>query len=165
MELRFLGGADEVGGSCLLVKIGGHRLAIDCGIRLGSGRNDPLPELSQVHEFGGIEAVIVTHGHTDHVGALPVLCQSQRVPVITADATAQLMRILFGDGLNIMEMQTQWSGQVPLYSASPLAGFGGRFGVSIFRPTIVYSKGEGKKSLTAFFRDKSFVDHNWARCS
>jgi Cft2 family RNA processing exonuclease len=116
VKLTFLGGADEVGGTCKLVEMAGHRFVVDCGIRLGSGRSDPLPLLSLIEEAGGAEAIFITHGHADHIGAVPVFHQSYPVPVFTIDPTAQLMRIMFGDALNIMEMNTERDGRVPLYT-------------------------------------------------
>ncbi len=115
MKLLFLGGADEVGGSCMIVEIAGHRLLVDCGIRMGSNK-DKLPWLAKIQEVGGVEAIVVTHGHTDHIGALPVVYKDYPVPIITTDATGHLMKILFRDALKIMGMNRDEGGEIPLYS-------------------------------------------------
>ena len=51
MKLSFLGGANEVGASGLLVETGGRRVLVDCGIRLSAKSHwglgaDQLPDLS-----------------------------------------------------------------------------------------------------------------------
>ena len=93
MEITFLGGADEVGASCILLKMAGKTLLIDAGIRISprSSRgidNSQLPDLQPISAVGGPDFVLVTHAHTDHTGALPlILEQYQYVPVIATGAT------------------------------------------------------------------------------
>ena len=65
MEITFLGGADEVGASSILIEIAGRRLLIDAGIRPTPKARwglagDQLPDLSLI-ERGGLDAILVTH--------------------------------------------------------------------------------------------------------
>jgi metallo-beta-lactamase family protein len=60
--LHFIGGAGEVGGSCLLVESGEERFIVDCGS--GFGRKDPHPPTD-------CSFVIITHAHLDHCGMIP----------------------------------------------------------------------------------------------
>ena len=116
MKLTFLGGVDEVGASCILCEIAGHRILIDCGIRMHGRSADVLPLLERIYEAGGVEAVIVTHAHTDHIGALPALFQfHSSVPMYLTLATRNLMPILLKDALKIMELKAEEEGQIPLY--------------------------------------------------
>ena len=46
MQVVFLGGASQIGASCLAVETGGNWVVIDAGVRTGSGRGDPLPDLA-----------------------------------------------------------------------------------------------------------------------
>jgi len=71
MEIRFLGGAGEVGRSAILVN---DRLLLDYGMKPGNppqfpGDADP-------------DAVVVSHGHLDHVGAIPSLLSGDARPAI-----------------------------------------------------------------------------------
>ena len=72
MKLTFLGGANEVGASSTLIEIDGYRVLVDAGIRMNHehGNDSPLPDFNKV---GMPDAVLLTHAHTDHTGALPVL--------------------------------------------------------------------------------------------
>lgn len=73
MRIIPLGGAGEVGASCTILEIAGVRLLIDAGIRTStSGRKNPLPFLEYLRSHPP-DAVLVTHAHTDHTGALPLL--------------------------------------------------------------------------------------------
>ncbi len=65
--LHFIGGAGEVGGSCLLVDTGEERFIVDCGS--GFDRKDPEPP-------GDCSFAIVTHAHLDHCGRLPALFEA-----------------------------------------------------------------------------------------
>jgi putative mRNA 3-end processing factor len=78
VKLQFLGGAREVGRSALLVD---DSLLLDFGIKSG----DPLQY--PVGPFGGPgadapEAVVVTHGHLDHAGAVPALLSGDARPTV-----------------------------------------------------------------------------------
>lgn len=72
MRVIPLGGAREVGASSAILEIANTRLLIDAGIRVGSGsRKGAFPDFDEIP--GSVDAVIITHAHTDHTGALPLL--------------------------------------------------------------------------------------------
>ncbi len=121
MKLTFLGGADEVGASCTLVEIGGKTILIDAGIRISPRtnrgiRNDQLPDLYPISEAGGPDFILVTHAHTDHTGALPlVLEQYPDVPVMGTRPTIALTRILQVDAQHIMQSRHEQEGELPIF--------------------------------------------------
>ncbi len=117
MKLSFLGGADEVGASCTLVEMEGRRILVDAGIRMGAAPGSHLPNFSVLDEVGPPEEVLVTHAHTDHTGALPVLVPGlpANVPVRCTPPTRAITRVLLTDAVKIMEQRGEQDGELPLY--------------------------------------------------
>ena len=81
-----LGGLGEVGLNMLLVESEGAAIAIDCGVlfpdRPGLGIDLMLPDVTYLRERPGLlRGVVLTHGHEDHIGALPRLLAEFPVPV------------------------------------------------------------------------------------
>lgn len=115
MKLHFLGGADEVGASCTLIEIEGRRILVDAGIRMGAAQGSQLPNFSVLDDVGLPDEVLVTHAHTDHTGALPVLVNSlpAGVKVYCTPATQAITRVLLSDAVKLMAQDRD--GELPLY--------------------------------------------------
>jgi predicted metal-dependent RNase len=112
LELVFCGGAREVGASCYLVKLDGKNILLDCGIRHTASK-DSLPDFRLIQESGGLDAIVVSHAHTDHTGALPAISrQYPDAPVYMTHATKDLTRVLLYDSLKIMEKEME----IPVYA-------------------------------------------------
>ncbi|WP_332897785.1 MBL fold metallo-hydrolase [Haladaptatus sp. CMSO5] len=92
MKLRFLGGAREVGRSAILVN---DRLLLDYGMAPGNPPAYPVSDVSP-------EAVVVSHGHLDHIGALPTLLSgTERPPIHWTPPTRELALTLCRDTLKL----------------------------------------------------------------
>ena len=116
IRLHFLGGADSIGASATLVEIGEARLLVDCGIRLGASGGDALPDLDRVRQAGPCDAIVLTHAHLDHSGALPVIARNlPGVPIYCTPPTADLMRILLRNSAGLMRLREEGEGEIPLY--------------------------------------------------
>jgi predicted metal-dependent RNase len=112
MNLTFSGGAYEVGASCILLKIDNKNILMDCGIRQSSSK-DTLPDFRIIQENGGVDAIIISHAHMDHTGALPLI--SKEYPfakIYMNNMTKDLVRVLLYDSLKIMSSR---EAEVPLY--------------------------------------------------
>ncbi len=74
VRLTFLGGARQVGRSCLLLQTPSSKVLIDCGINVAASGKDKYPYFD-VPEFDiqTLDAIIITHAHLDHVALLPYL--------------------------------------------------------------------------------------------
>jgi putative mRNA 3-end processing factor len=92
MELQFLGGAGEVGRSAVLVD---GRLLLDYGMKTGTPPSYPVGSVDP-------EAVVVSHGHLDHAGAVPALLSGRdRPPVHWTPPTRELALTLARDTLKL----------------------------------------------------------------
>lgn len=120
MKLTFLGGADEVGASCTFIEIAGKKILVDVGIRISPKtsrgiQNDQLPDLQPITAAGGPDYILVTHAHTDHTGALPlVMEQYPYTPVLMTRPSEALVRVLQKDALKIM-LGREAEGELPLF--------------------------------------------------
>ena len=113
MNISFLGGAREVGGSCILLSIYNKNILLDCGIRQSSSK-DTLPDFKSIQDQGGVDAIIVSHAHMDHIGSLPIISKEYpEARIYTTRMTKDLMKVLLYDSLKIMKNR---EGEIPLYA-------------------------------------------------
>ncbi len=91
-----LGGLGEIGMNCMAIECDGRIAVVDCGIMFP---NEPVgvdliaPDLSFLRERREqVGAVFLTHGHEDHLGALPFLLRDVPVPVYASRFTLALLR-------------------------------------------------------------------------
>lgn len=123
MELFFLGGAMEIGASCIYVKAAGKRFLLDSGIRQ-SNVKDPLPNFSTIQEQGGLDAIVISHAHMDHIGTLPVISKEYPAARIYMTVmTAELTRVLLYDSLKIMANRED---EIPHYTERDVLDMLGR---------------------------------------
>ncbi|AEF18117.1 beta-lactamase domain protein [Thermoanaerobacterium xylanolyticum LX-11] len=112
MKFYFCGGASEVGASCYLVNIDGKNILLDCGIRMASGK-DNLPDFQLIQENGGVDVILISHAHMDHIGALPILSRIYPdAKIYMTHAAKDLTRVLLYDSLKIMEREAE----IPAYA-------------------------------------------------
>lgn len=98
-ELLFLalGGSGEIGMNVNLYGTQGKWLMVDCGITFGDanypGIDVILPDLQFIEErIDDLLGIVLTHGHEDHIGALPYLAADLDVPLYATPFTAGLIR-------------------------------------------------------------------------
>jgi len=80
-----LGGLGEIGLNMMLIEYGGKSLAIDCGVMFPEpsmlGIDLVVPDWTYLRERpDSLQGLVCTHGHEDHIGALPFLAREFPVP-------------------------------------------------------------------------------------
>ena len=96
VRLTPLGGVGRFGKNCLLVQGDDGSVLVDCGVRFAGpelpGFDAGLPDLERLASVTDLRAVIVTHGHEDHIGALPFLLRERpSLPLVSTRYTAQFI--------------------------------------------------------------------------
>src|SRR5438876_686392 len=128
--VTFWGAARTVTGSMHLVEAGSRRVLLDCGLERG-----PRAEVRPREEFPfdpqSIDAVILTHAHTDHCGLLPALVrQGFDGPIYCTPATRDLTAVMLADSARIREQRAL---------AAAVAGLPAADGAYYGRPDAVHA--------------------------
>ena len=97
LEIIPLGGLGEIGLNMLLLQYQDHILVIDAGLMFPEdymlGVDIVIPDFSYLlKNREHIRAIILTHGHEDHIGALPFLLKELAVPVYGSRFTLELVK-------------------------------------------------------------------------
>ncbi len=93
-----LGGMGEIGKNCSLLQFGGESILIDCGLRFPNAEEFPgidliVPDFTALRELPKPPlAVVLTHGHEDHIGALAFLLRDFELPIIGTRFTLALAK-------------------------------------------------------------------------
>ena len=88
-----LGGLGEVGRNMAVLEFAGRLLVVDCGVLFPEdhqpGVDLILPDFDYIRDrLGDIEAIVLTHGHEDHIGAVPYLLRLREdIPLVGSQLT------------------------------------------------------------------------------
>ena len=92
-----LGGLGEIGRNMAVLEFDGRLLVIDCGVLFPEAEQPGvdliLPDFGIIeHRLADIEAVVLTHGHEDHIGAIPYLLRLRGdIPLVGSRFTLALV--------------------------------------------------------------------------
>jgi predicted metal-dependent RNase len=113
INIDFLGGALEVGGSSILIKINNRNILFDAGIRQNASK-DSMPNFRDIQTYGGLDAIIISHAHLDHIGCLPIISKEYpNAKIYMNNMTKDLVKVLLYDSLKIMSNR---DAEIPLYA-------------------------------------------------
>ena len=93
-----LGGLGEIGKNMTVIEFGNDLIIIDCGMGFPDedmyGIDVVLPDITFLRNNASrIRAMIITHGHEDHIGAVPYVLKELDIPIYTTPLTAALIEL------------------------------------------------------------------------
>ena len=98
MKIIPLGGLNEIGKNMTVYEHGGEMIVVDCGLAFPSddmyGIDLIIPDVSYlVKNKSRIRGLFITHGHEDHIGAIPYVLRQVNMPVYCTRLTAGLIKL------------------------------------------------------------------------
>ena len=93
-----LGGLDEIGKNMTVYEYGGEIIVVDCGMAFPGddmyGIDSIIPDVTYlVKNRARIRGLFITHGHEDHIGAIPYVLKQVNMPIYCTRFTAGLIKL------------------------------------------------------------------------
>ncbi len=137
MEITFLGATGTVTGSKYLVRAGGRKILVDCGLFQGYKQLRLRNRAPLSVNPADIDAVVLTHAHLDHSGYLPLLIKNGYAgKVYCTQATRDLCAILLPDSGHLQEEEAEYANRHKFSKHAPALP--------------LYTREDAERSLTRF---------------
>ena len=120
MKITLAGAAGgEVTGSCYIVETEQARILLDCGLFQGGKKSEALNR-SPTASNDKLDAVLITHGHLDHVGRLPLLTKiGYSGPIYATPATIDMTGLILRDSARLQVADNERSNRKRLRAGEP----------------------------------------------
>lgn len=107
MRFRNLTRRREIGANSYLLETGKNRIVLDSGMHPKEVGFDALPDFGPLpHDTA--DAILITHGHHDHIGSLPVLMRKQpNTSVFMTEPTGEITSAMLHNSVNVMTAQRE----------------------------------------------------------
>lgn len=119
ITFKAIGGGAEIGANSYLISANGHDVLLDCGLHPKKEGREALPEIGLIDRPP--EAVLVSHGHIDHCGAVPYMMRDfPSMPCYATHPTVNIMDRMLHNSVSVMGTLAIERGirEYPLYTHS-----------------------------------------------
>src|SRR5215475_4819290 len=104
MKIHFHGAAGDVTGSAYHVVTDQASILVDCGFFQGKKAESEKNRRKDKLEGGRLDAVVLTHGHLDHIGRLPLLTRNgYKGPIYATRPTLDITTLILKDSLALQK--------------------------------------------------------------
>lgn len=141
-----------IGANCTYCQIGPFRFALDSGLHPKHAGNDSVPRHDQI-DPGGLDFILLTHCHLDHLGSLPLLSRKNpRAPVFLSYPSSILARRMLSNSLAVMKRQRSELNlpELPLYGRADLGALYDRMEIIPIEEPVVFEKNGQTIEITAY---------------
>jgi len=112
MKIHFLGAAGDVTGSAYQVVTNNASILVDCGFFQGRKEESAKNRRKKQIAGGKLDAVVLTHGHLDHIGRLPLLTrEGYKGPVYGTRPTLDIATLILKDTLALQKQDLKRENQ------------------------------------------------------
>jgi len=109
IQFKVLGGAEEIGANCIHLSIGGTGIVIDAGLHPKHRDLRAFPNLDALHHEE-LDALLITHAHTDHIGGMPYLLKKHPyLAMHTTPLTRDISSIMLKNTVSLINEQIEYS--------------------------------------------------------
>ncbi len=121
MNISILGAGNEVTGSAFLVSNGKAKVLVDCGQFQGGRREENKNRIPKAMSPRELDAVVISHGHLDHIGRLPLLVMKGfSGPVYATPATIDVAKLILKDAAKVQESEAARINRKRMRAGEPL---------------------------------------------
>lgn len=152
-KLTFYGGVGMVTGANFLLEVAGLKVLVDCGLVQGHRFAENINRAEFLYNPSEIDFLLVTHGHTDHIGRIPKLVKDGFQGEIWSNSeTKDLSEILLADTAKILASEAQDDGVLPLYEAKDIPP-----ALALWQTVPYHTKKDLKNGVSFYLKDAGHI--------
>jgi len=156
VKLHFYGGAESVTGSNFVIEYDDKKIMVDCGLTQGAYYKNPKDDPNRQpfdYDPAGIDYLLVTHAHADHIGRIPKLVKDGfRGKIYSTPSTRDLTEIMFDDALSVVSNYAREHNVEPTYQKEDV-----ELAMSLWQTIQYHQDFELTDRFSIYFKDAGHI--------